>query len=398
MLDHSLVTSRALGSNYEQSGAKLLIHSERADGLPLLLAHFDRMQVPALLEARLGATDAASATVWLAALLNQSDLRRADLATWVGRRQETLRRCSGHTYDPEALSEGRLLALLQALGSDEVWGAIAHELDGGLSRQFGLPAGSAPLLSECLSKAHSARRDLHDRLSRAQAAIEALNHRRRGKFTRLSDLRSAAEALLAEHEVSGLVRVSYDEVVQERRVRRYRGRPEALRIQREIRVSSEVDAGAVADAAWRLGWWSYAATTPPASLSAARVLLAQRSADMLVRSCDPLDSELDLTALPTSAAHRQALGLLRLLSIGVRAYTLIEHLVTPHLPGLHSVGAPPREPATGEWVLDSFRELTLTIVEELGQVRRHFTPLSPLQRNLLDALDLPQTTYDCLAE
>jgi transposase len=96
-----------------------------------------------------------------------------------------------------------------------------------------------------------------------------------------------------------------------------------------------------------------------------------------------------------------AIGLIRLLSIGLRLLTLLEFTVRRHLTaesgkltGLYA-GNPKRTTAqpTAELLLEAFQELTLTVIQESGQTRRYLTPLSVLQKRILALLDFPPDIY-----
>jgi transposase len=96
-----------------------------------------------------------------------------------------------------------------------------------------------------------------------------------------------------------------------------------------------------------------------------------------------------------------ATGLIRLLSIGLRVLTLLECVVRRRLAaaqaklaGLYA-GNPHRATArpTAERLLEAFREMTLTIIQEPHQTRWHLTPLSALQQRLLALLDFPLDIY-----
>src|SRR5258707_3042124 len=75
--------------------------------------------------------------------------------------------------------------------------------------------------------AQAATAALHARLAKAQAELEGLNEHKQGK-KRYADgpvLQQAAQAILKQHQVDGLVQVSIEEQVQERPVRAYGDRP-----------------------------------------------------------------------------------------------------------------------------------------------------------------------------
>jgi transposase len=96
-----------------------------------------------------------------------------------------------------------------------------------------------------------------------------------------------------------------------------------------------------------------------------------------------------------------ATGLIRLLSIGLRVLTLLEFVVRRRLAadpmglaGLYA-GNPKRTTVrpTAERLLESFQELTLTIIQEGRRRRYHLTPLSRVQQRILALLDFPVETY-----
>jgi transposase len=96
-----------------------------------------------------------------------------------------------------------------------------------------------------------------------------------------------------------------------------------------------------------------------------------------------------------------ATGLIRLLSIALRVLTLLEFSVRRQLTaeeatlsGLYA-GNPKRETArpTAERLLEAFRDVTLTVVEAVGQIYRHLTVLSPLQERILELLGFSSRLY-----
>ncbi|MEA3344664.1 MAG: hypothetical protein U9Q78_00195, partial [Chloroflexota bacterium] len=76
------------------------------------------------------------------------------------------------------------------------------------------------LVIRSLKQARASESRLRKRLDKAQATLRALNERGRGKkrYQNIDDLRQAAEAIVKEHRVQGLLRLSYDAIVHERKV------------------------------------------------------------------------------------------------------------------------------------------------------------------------------------
>lgn len=96
-----------------------------------------------------------------------------------------------------------------------------------------------------------------------------------------------------------------------------------------------------------------------------------------------------------------ATGLIRLLSIGLRVLTLLEFVIRrrlaqqeENLAGLYA-GNPKRVTAkpTAERLLEAFQEITLTVIREPNQTRRHLTTLSKLQLRILELLGFSLNIY-----
>ena len=259
------------------------------------------------------------------------------------------------------------------------------------------------LVVRSLKQAHAAEAALRARLAKAQAGLEALNARGRGKpwLTEVEPLRHAAEAVLQRYRVQELVQVWYEESVHERRVRGYRGRPATVRVDREVRVRAVVDEQALEATIRRLGWRVYATNQAVTQLSLPQAVLAYRSEYLMERCFGRLKgAPLSLTPMYLEREDH-ATGLIRLLSIGLRVLTLLEFVSRRRLAadgttlmGLYA-GNPQRATAhpTAERLLEAFQELTLTVIQEGCNRQRHLTPLSKLQQRILALLDFSPDIY-----
>ena len=266
-----------------------------------------------------------------------------------------------------------------------------------------LPWTERRLVIRSRQLAQAGERGLRTRLTKAQAAVEAVTARRQGKprLTQLPAVQEAVEAILRRYRVEGLLEVRYEEQVQERAVRRYRDRPAQVRSAREVQVHTRVDQAAVATAVRQLGWRVYATTQPAAQLSLAQAVLAYRHEYLIERDMGRLKGRPLSLAPMYLERDDHATGLIRLLSIGLRVLTLLEFVVRRRLAAEQSAlaglyaGNPKRATVhpTAERVLESFEGLTLTIIQE-GRCRRfHLTPLSPLQQRVLALLDFSVNIY-----
>ena len=259
------------------------------------------------------------------------------------------------------------------------------------------------LVVRSLKQAQRMQEGLGARLVKAQAAVVALNKRGRGRkrFTDLKSLSQAAEAILKRHQVQGLLRLSYEEKLSQRPVRRYRKRPEYVRVEGEVGVSAAIDEGAVQEAIQRMGWHVYATNAPSTKLSPTQAVLAYRSQYIIDRGMSRLKGHpLSLTPMYLQRDDH-ATGLIRLLSIALRMLTLLEFVVRrrlaaegDELAGLYA-GNPKRATSrpTAEKLLEAFEDITLTSIEEPHQTRRHLAPLSKLQLSILELLGFSPNIY-----
>jgi transposase len=103
------------------------------------------------------------------------------------------------------------------------------------------------LLVRSLRQARAAKTRLRKRLKKALVALRALNERGRGKkrYDSVAELRQAAESVMEEHRVQGMLCVDYQTISHERTIRKYGDRPTRTVVEHEFRLSAEVDEAAV---------------------------------------------------------------------------------------------------------------------------------------------------------
>lgn len=259
------------------------------------------------------------------------------------------------------------------------------------------------LLVRSIKKAQAAKQALQARLDKAKVALQALNQRGRGRkhFREVGPVQKAAEAILERYQVQDLLKVSYQEDVDRRVVRGYRQRPATVRVEREIQVHAQVDEKRVKEVLQQLGWRVYATNQPKEQLCVTQAVLAYRDAYIIERSFGRMKGQpLSLTPMYLQRDDH-ATGLIRLLSIGLRVLTLLEFVVRrglkaqdEELAGLYA-GNPKRVTTqpTAERLLEAFQEITLTVIREPKQIRRHLTVLSKLQQRILALLDFSSDIY-----
>jgi transposase len=265
------------------------------------------------------------------------------------------------------------------------------------------------------SYAAALERGLEQRLTTATAKLQALTPARgRGKrqICEEASLVAAAEAIVQAHRVEGLLTYTFERQVEQIVKFVGRGRGTADRPKRVIeRVRYQITSvtrqqAAITALKQTLGWRAYATNAPPEKLSLETAVLTYRDEWLAERGFHRLKgAPLSLDPLFVKRDD-QVVGLTHLLSIALRLLTLIEFVVRRALKqaqttlvGLHKEN-PKKATATPttERLLQAFANITLTIIYRPDCVLHHLTPLTALQVQILELLDLSPNIYRSLAE
>lgn len=258
-----------------------------------------------------------------------------------------------------------------------------------------------------LQHAKAANKALETRLVQAEHELSSLNERGRGKehFRDVRNLEQAAQSVTNKHKVTGCFQFAIHEEVSEKQVRAYKDRPEEERIEREVSLSFERDTNAIQQVTRLFGWRVYGTNQPVAEYSLEQSVCAYREEYLVERNFGRLKGKpLALTPMYLQDDNR-ATGLIRLLSIGLRALTLLEHVARQNLKknkqkiaGVYS-GNPKRETATpkAETLLRVFKNIYLTTIYIADQTSQYITPLTAVQKKILEICDMPVSLYDLLS-
>ena len=265
------------------------------------------------------------------------------------------------------------------------------------------------------SHAEAMKRGLERRLARATAKLEVLTPPRgrgRRQIKEEETLTEKANAILQYHRVEELLSYTFERQA-ERQVKYVgRGRGSAERPRQVVeRVRYQItavvrDEDAIAALQQTFGWRAYVTDVPAEQLSLCDAILTYREEWRVEHGFHRLKGA-PLSIAPLFVKRDdQVVGLTNLLSIAVRLLTLIEFVVrralkreNAQLVGLHKEN--PKK-ATGrpttERLLQTFSNITLTIIQFPNRVIRHITPLTPLQERVLTLLGLSPDVYRFLAQ
>jgi transposase len=256
--------------------------------------------------------------------------------------------------------------------------------------------------------AQSQYRGLESRLQRAEEKVLALTPppgRGKRQYDELAPLQAEAAAILDKHRVTDLLHLTYERQVSQREKRKYKERPAGVEETVRYQVHVQRNEQAIADEYRTQGWRLFVLNAPADAFSLAQAVQAYRGAPNIERDFSRLKGH-PLGLRPAYLQREDHLkGLVRLLSLALRILTLTEFVARRALAaeGASLAGLYPGNPKqqtqrpTTERLLAAFAHVTLSLIQLPGQNIVHVTPLSPLQRRILELLDLPTSIYTDLA-
>jgi transposase len=258
-------------------------------------------------------------------------------------------------------------------------------------------------LVRSLAYAQAQEAALERRLEKAMKALCELVVRKQGKKQLFhAELVQAAQAILQQEGVEGLLTYTAEARMTTRQVRAYRDRP----ARQEAEVFFEIDVRreeALIEAKKReMGWQVYA--TNALVLALAQVVWAYRGQYRVEDDWSRLKGRpLGLTPMYLTDERRMQ-GLVHLLSLALRLLTLLEWVVREQLrkegaklQGVYA-GQPGRKTdrPSAELLLGAMKAVSVSVVEINGQTHALLTPLNEVQIRLLQLWGLPPDLYEKL--
>jgi transposase len=258
--------------------------------------------------------------------------------------------------------------------------------------------------------AQSGYRGLEKRLQKAAAKLLALTPepgRGKKQYSELAPLQQAVEAIQKRYKVTGLLDVTFEKQVTHRHTRAYRDRPARTEqiVRFQLRVARREEA--ITEAFRQFGWRLYVTNAPVELLPLPDAVRVYRGGVPTIEHDFSRLKGRPLGLRPAFVHRDDHLnGLVRLLSLALRILTLTEFVVhrslkenDETLTGLYP-GNPTKETnkPTTERLLRAFKGITLSIIDLPGQHIQHVSPLSPLQRRILQLLRFDESIYSELAD
>jgi transposase len=256
-------------------------------------------------------------------------------------------------------------------------------------------------LVRSLAYAQAQETALERRLENTIQTLRELVVRKQGKKQLFhAELLRAAEAIAQRAGVEGLLSYTVQAVMTTRHVRAYRDRParEEMDVFFEIDVRREETL--IEEKKREMGWQVYA--TNALTLVLSQVVWAYRGQYRIEDDWSRLKGRpLGLTPMYLQDEGRMQ-GLVHLLSLALRVLTLLEWAVRERLrqegtklQGIYA-GQPGRKTdrPSAELLLRTMKTISVSVVESNGQTHALLSPLTEVQRRLLELWDLPPDLYE----
>jgi transposase len=245
---------------------------------------------------------------------------------------------------------------------------------------------------------------LERRLAVAEAALRELPTRKQGKKQLFhAELVRAAEVIVGREGLEGLLSYTVRAMMAKVQKRAYRGRPAREETEVWFEIDVDRDETRIKEKKQEMGWQVYG--TNGLALVLPQVVRAYRGQYRIEDDWSRLKGRpLGLTPLYLQNEGRIQ-GLVYLLSLALRVLTLVEWVVRERLRQEGSklqevyAGQPGRKTArpSAELLLRVMKTISVSVVEVNGQTRALLSPLTPVQKRLLELWGMPSDLYENVA-
>jgi transposase len=245
---------------------------------------------------------------------------------------------------------------------------------------------------------------LEHRLATATAALVELPARKQGKKPLChAELVQAAAAIVTREGVTGLLSYTVHAFLTARQKRAYGGSPARQETDVSFVVEVQRDDAVIGEKKREMGWQVYG--TNGGAMSLPQVVWAYRGQYRIEDDWSRLKGRpLGLTPLYLQDEVRIQ-GLVHLLSLALRVLTLVEWVVRERLredgskmEGIYA-GQPGRKTArpSAELLLGAMKTISVSVVEVNGRTHALLSPLTEVQKRLLELWGLPPDLYEKVA-
>lgn len=245
---------------------------------------------------------------------------------------------------------------------------------------------------------------LRRRLEKAEAALIALTpSRQRGKkqIEEEAVLLSAIDAIEKKHRVKGFFDYDYQQEVEERTVRGYRGKPARVECKVRCQLTVNRNQSAIEAAEFKSGWRLYATNELSENLSLEEAALCYRGQIVAENIFRRLHGKM-LSVTPLYVQREDhAQGLIYLLTLGARVLALGDYLAkealaeeNAELADIYAGNAKRSTPRpTTERMLKAFKGIDLIIFPPQEQRASVLTAFRPVHERILALLGLSTSLF-----
>ncbi len=173
-------------------------------------------------------------------------------------------------------------------------------------------------------------------------------------------------------------------------------------IKRDKRMVSR-DESKIEEEKAKFGWKAFVTDVSKERLTFQGVIKHYRNEYRVERIFNRLKGRFEISPMYVKRRD-QVIGMTHLLTVAVKIYTLIEFVVRrslqrdhEKLEGLHPENMRKKtDTPTAERLLRAFSNVTLYIIESDETIERSLSPLTPLQKNILERMGVGASTYEQL--
>ncbi len=268
------------------------------------------------------------------------------------------------------------------------------------------------IISKSPAYSEKMKKGFEKRLENAIVKINALTPQRgRGKrqITEESKLTDAAGKILKRHKVEGFINYEYERESEE--ITKYVGpgrgskkkekvTEERIRYQITNVSRNEVE---IEEEKAKFGWKAFVTDVSKERLTFQGVIKHYRNEYRVERIFNRLKSRFEISPMYVKRED-QIIGMTHFLTVAVKIYTLIEFVVrrslrndNEKLGDLHPENKRKKtDTPTAERLLRAFSNITLYIIESGEVIERSLSPLTSLQKNILERLGVGASAYEQL--
>ena len=246
-------------------------------------------------------------------------------------------------------------------------------------------------------------RKLLERINKASKELSCLTERKKGKKKLAKkQLQERIDGILDRYKVKDLIDVEVKVTTKRKTLRKHKNRAACVRVEVTYEVKAQVKEKEFQEAKQRCGWRVYVANNLQMTLT--DMVLGYRDQYGVENGFDRLKNQpLGLSPMYLQEDTR-VVGLIHLLSMGLRTLTLLEFVARRNLnksgEKLQNVyaGQNGRKTATpsAELLLRAFKGINLFVETTPDGTATAIKPLSAVQQRILELLDLPPDLYTSL--